>query len=311
MLVRAHRFGHGGEAADVGEEHDHPPLRAAELDRPLLAADLPRQVGCEVALEVRQHHRLAARILHQMTVRDGDRDHAGESGEEVEILLAERVGGAQVVEIDEAEHRPLAAEERGAQRALHPLAEDRPLAELKVRRHIFDQHGDPLVHRLPGDGTRHVPFPAGPAARLREMRGMSAPLGSFSPLSRIATRSTLITWKVTSTTFSSRRSISACCDSSLAMSSSRSSFRALTIGGRLAGDLEERGALRDDRPAGRRCRRLRASAPGERWWHPGAVIAGSSGVAVSCASRTVELHLAERDRGSPAAPGPPAPPSGR
>ncbi len=63
---------------------------------------------------------------------------------------------------------------------------------------------------------------AGDSTRLRHTRGVSS---SPAPVIRIATRSTLITWKVSSTTRSSRKSTSVCCESSLAISSRRESLR--------------------------------------------------------------------------------------
>ena len=62
-LVGFHRLRHRREAADIREEHDDRPLGPAERDFPLLLRDLRREVGREIALEVRHDHGLAAQAV--------------------------------------------------------------------------------------------------------------------------------------------------------------------------------------------------------------------------------------------------------
>src|SRR5574341_1369150 len=115
-LVRVHLFRHGRESADVAEEDDHGPLlAAAQLDRSLLAGDLGGHVGREVALEIGHHHRFAADPVGQVAVLDGHGRNTGERDEELEVLVAERVGGGQVIPVDDAEDFALAADERSKQ----------------------------------------------------------------------------------------------------------------------------------------------------------------------------------------------------
>ena len=121
-----------------------------------------------------------------------------------------RVGGREVVDVEQAEHL-VAVAMSGEHIALRTLCSriDLPLKRLSVGAFCERRRPAPPSPCARSSGARASDW-ASPS-RLREMRGTSSPVSSFR--SRIETRSTLMISKVTSTMVPSRRSRSSSAES--------------------------------------------------------------------------------------------------
>src|SRR5437867_494799 len=89
-VVRAHGLRHRREAADIGEENHDRSLFTREPARILLLRDDLRDVGGEVALEVREHQGFAPHLLGALRVLDRHRRERAEGDEALEIVVGER-----------------------------------------------------------------------------------------------------------------------------------------------------------------------------------------------------------------------------
>src|SRR5207248_1286024 len=81
-------------------------LFTREPARILLLRDDLRDVGREVALEVRQHQRFAPHLLRALRVLDRDRGERPERDQELEVVVREGVRRREVVHVEDADPRP-------------------------------------------------------------------------------------------------------------------------------------------------------------------------------------------------------------
>ena len=119
--VGPHRLRHRREPADVAEEHGGRPALAALADDAFLLGDVGGHVGREVALEIGADGGLATELLRVAGVLDPDGREAAERHEELQVLVRERVGGGEIVDVEQAEQAVAGRHERRAHRAAHAL----------------------------------------------------------------------------------------------------------------------------------------------------------------------------------------------
>src|SRR6266571_294173 len=119
--VRTHRLRHRREAANIREEEDDRSLFTGEPARILLLRDDLRDVGREVALEVREHQRLAPHLLRALRVLDRHRGERPERDQELEVVVGEGVRRGEVVHVEDPQDLLVRTHERGAHRAADAL----------------------------------------------------------------------------------------------------------------------------------------------------------------------------------------------
>src|SRR6185437_6653999 len=119
--------------------HRDRPLVAAELERLGRLGDAFRELWREEALEVAAREELALNALRELPIFDRDGGDSGERDAELEIFVAEAMGGGDVVDVEHAECSVFAADERHADRRTDLLHEDRLAAEARVFTGIVGQ----------------------------------------------------------------------------------------------------------------------------------------------------------------------------
>ena len=150
-IVRAHSLGHRREPADIGEEHHDGALLAGQSPRVLLLRDHLRDVGREVALEVRAHQRFAPNSLRELRVLDSHRREAAERDQELEIFIREGVARREVVDVEDAKDLLVRPHERRAHRAAHALDQNGLPLETLIGGGIVRENRNPFFHRFASD----------------------------------------------------------------------------------------------------------------------------------------------------------------
>ena len=200
-----------------------PPL-AALADGAVLLRDVGRDVGREVALEVGADGGLAADLLGVAGVLDADGREPAERHQELQVLVGERVGGGEIVDVKQAEQAVGRRHERGAHRAPDALQRGWTGPGTGLSAGAF---WETTATR---SWTTFSAIDRGTCSgwvspwRLREIVGTSSPVSSLR--STMVTRSTLMISKVMSTTVRSSRSRSSSPESFCETSSSICSLSA-------------------------------------------------------------------------------------
>src|SRR4029077_4028363 len=139
----------------LGEQRGAGALVPAELDAFRRFGDSLRELRCEEALEVAARQQLALDPLRELAILDRDGGDAGEPDAELEVLVAEPVGGRDVVDVENAERFAFAPDERDADRRANLLHENRLAAEARVFSGVVGENSDFVVEGSPRDRLRY------------------------------------------------------------------------------------------------------------------------------------------------------------
>src|SRR5439155_9395349 len=144
-------------ATDVAEQHRHRALLAAQADRLLRLGDSLSELRREEPLEVAPREQLALDALRELAVLDGHRGNTREGDTQLEILVAEAVRRRHVVDVEDAEHAVLTANERAADCRANLLHEHGLAAEADVLAGVVRENRDLVAHGGSCDGARYGP----------------------------------------------------------------------------------------------------------------------------------------------------------
>jgi len=153
-----HFFGHGGEAAHVGEEHGDALGFATEADVGGVGGDFAGNGGREKAFESAELDTLALDFTARQDAVNGEAGLRGDDGENFEIVGSEGAAAGKIVHVKKAE-KALAAGERRAHGRLH-AADGHAVAAGKARVFlgVHDEKRAFAFHDLLDDGARENHF---------------------------------------------------------------------------------------------------------------------------------------------------------